>query len=235
MKDQELLQKTTIRFKFYKKNEFKYLSHLDIVGIINKAMRRAKIKIRYSQGYNPRPLLNFSPPTPLGIESGAEYGDIAVAGNMDADTFMRRVNRELMPQLKITGAKTLPEDAKKLMNDIAVILYVFKLNIPAGDDKKTGPALQELIDQIKSDPAVSSGIFKIDAVRDEGPGCIVFLKLFGYAKILKEEGNRIFKLNDFLSFFKGLLKSRGIIVENMVKEHCFVIRDDLLKTPMGVF
>ena len=54
-------------------------------------------------------------------------------------------------------------------------------------------------------------------------------------KILKEEGNRIFKFNDFLSFFNGLLKSRGITVENMVKKHCFVFRDDLLKTPMEVF
>ncbi len=235
MKDQKILQNSRIRFKFYKKNEFKYLSHLDIVGIINKAMRRAKIKVKYSQGFNPRPLQSFSPPTPLGIESEAEYGDITLLENMDSDTFKREVNEELMPQLKITEAIILPEDAKKLMNDIAVILYVFKLKMPAGEDKKNAIISQELIKGINTNPGSSGSIYKIDIIGTEDQGDIIFLKLFGYAKILEGEENKIFKFNDFLSFFIGLLKSSRITVESMVKKHCFVFKGNKLKTPIEVF
>ncbi len=230
MKGPKILQ-TRIRFKFYKINEFKYLSHLDIVGILNKALRRAKIKVRYSQGFNPRPAQSFSPPIPLGMESEAEYSDITVLHNMDGITFKRKLNEELLPQIKIIEAMIIPEDAKKLMNDIAISVYGFRLNISAVDEKKAGTALEEMINEVKGDP----GIFKIEAPETGETEGIVFLKLFGYAKILDGQGNKIFKLNDFISFFKGLAAGKGIVLESVVKKHCFVFRGDLLKTPMEVF
>lgn len=226
---------TRIRFKFYKINEFKYLSHLDIVGILNKALRRAKIKVRYSQGFNPRPVQSFSPPIPLGIESEAEYSDITVLHNMDGITFKRKLNEELLPQIKVIEAMIIPEDAKKLMNDIAISVYRFRLNISAVDDKKAGKVLGGMINEIKADPGITAGIFKIEAPEKGEADGTVFLKLFGYAKILDGQGNKIFKLNDFISFFKGLAAGKGIVLESVVKKHCFVFRGDLLKTPMEVF
>ena len=234
MKDQKISQ-TRIRFRFYKKNEFKYLSHLDIVGIINKALRRAKIRVRYSQGFNPRPVQSFSPPIPLGLESEAEYSDIMIVENMDSGTFMRKLNEELMPQLKITEAKIIPDDAKKLMNDIAITLYGFSLDLNAMDGKKTGTGLDGLISEIKASPGITGSIFKIDTVEVEGSDGIVFLKLFGYAKILEGLGNKIFKYNDFISILNGLAEKKGITLENAAKKHCFVFRGDILKTPMEVF
>src|SRR4030066_366198 len=75
MTEQKNVYETRIRFKFYKKDEFKYLSHLDISRIMIRAIRRAELEIKYSQGYNPKPKIGFSPPTPLGVESMAADAD----------------------------------------------------------------------------------------------------------------------------------------------------------------
>ena len=52
-------KETLFRFKFSKTGEYKYFSHLDIISIITRALRRARIRVKYSEGFNPRPKINF--------------------------------------------------------------------------------------------------------------------------------------------------------------------------------
>ena len=87
----DIIQQTTIRFKFYKKEEFKYLSHLDIIRILCRALNRAGFNVAYSSGYNPKPKIKFSAPTPLGIESFAEYGEVTVNDNINGNEFKERM------------------------------------------------------------------------------------------------------------------------------------------------
>jgi radical SAM-linked protein len=62
-----------ITAKFSKIDYSRFLSHLDLQTIINRAIKRAGFIINYSQGFNPHPILKMSPPIPLGIKSSAEY------------------------------------------------------------------------------------------------------------------------------------------------------------------
>jgi radical SAM-linked protein len=61
-----------LRFKFAKAGVLKYLSHLDMINIIIRAIRRSSILAKYTEGFNPKPKITFGPPIPLGIESQAE-------------------------------------------------------------------------------------------------------------------------------------------------------------------
>ncbi len=222
-----------IRFKFYKKDEFKYLSHLDISRIIIRALNRAGFNPVYSQGYNPRPKISFSNPTPLGVESFAEYGDVSIENNIEEEDFKKRINMELKEEIQVTEARKVPVKIDSLMSQIDISLYIFVL-----DTGNSGKARQEkfykgIVGLIrKSD--FSDSIFDLKKVTSGKATNIILLKLFGYAKIFKEKDNRIFKFNSFYLFLGDLLEKYGIKINDVKKEELFVIKGKSLKTPIEI-
>jgi len=225
---------TKIRFKFYKKDEYKYLSHLDITRMIIRALKRAGLGVKRTLGYNPKPRINFSLPTPLGIESLAEYSDVLLDGVIDADRFKKRINLQLKPQTQVTQAKKTAVETVNLMNDIAISLYNFELKLYSSDERQAERFCSEIKENLKAEYDFSSSIFDLKIIRDLENANIFFLKLFGYAKIFKQGGNEFFKLNDFNRFFKDWLKDYNIGIVSVRKEELFVIRENMLKTPMEV-
>ncbi|MDD5621597.1 MAG: TIGR03936 family radical SAM-associated protein [Actinomycetota bacterium] len=235
MTEQENVCETRIRFKFYKKDEFKYLSHLDISRIMIRAIRRAELEIKYSQGYNPKPKIGFSPPTPLGVESMAEYADVLLEGNIDERTFKKKLNSELKPQMLISEARIITEKTENLMNAAAVVLYGFELHICSSDNKgMPGRFYTGLKKDLTTGPDFCNSIFDLKIITAEGSSDIILLKLFGYVKIFKEENNEIFKFNNFYGFFENWLKKYCIDIKNVKKEELFVLCGGILKTPMEV-
>lgn len=235
MTEQKNICETRIRFRFCKKNEFKYLSHLDISRIMIRAIRRAELEIKYSQGYNPKPKIGFSPPTPLGVESMAEYADVILEGNIDEGTFKEKINLELKPQMLVSEAKKVMEKIDNLMNAAAVVLYGFELHICSSDDKSL---LKRFYAGLEEDLTTCSdfchSIFDLKTIPAEGSSDIILLKLFGYAKIFKEENNEIFKFNNFYIFFENWLKDYHVDIKDVKKEELFVLSGGILKTPMEI-
>jgi radical SAM-linked protein len=222
-----------IRFKFYKKDEFKYLSHLDIIRIILRALRRAGLKIEYSMGYNPKPRIVFSPPIPLGIESLAEYSDVLINENIGGQEFAERVNLQLGPQIQITKARKAALKTPNLMSDIAVSLYVFSFEPACPGSSILKESYKIIKDDLKKS-GFSRSIYDLKVEQDGADPHIFFLKLFGYAKIFKEGNNKFFKFNDFYKYFIGRLKDYSMSVREVRKEELFVMRKNILKTPMDV-
>ncbi len=220
------MQYQKIRFKFTKTGEFKYLSHLDMARFIIRALAREDIKLEYSQGFNPKPRINFSNPTPLGVESLAEYSDIALAEYYGAHEFRQNLNKQLKGKLKIVQAGTIKEKAKSLMADIAVVLYSFKLIIPGENN------LNQLSSQLGSIEDIKNSIYQFKF--GSGEGNFSLLKLYGYAKILKNQNNGIFKYNYFYDYFTDMTKKYSIDIYSVVKEEMFVLREGTLMAPMEV-
>ncbi|OGC16130.1 hypothetical protein A3J90_03440 [candidate division WOR-1 bacterium RIFOXYC2_FULL_37_10] len=48
-----------IKIKYSKGDEIKYISHLDLIRALERAIRRAGLPIAYSQGFNPRMLISY--------------------------------------------------------------------------------------------------------------------------------------------------------------------------------
>lgn len=61
---------------YTKKNEARYIAHLDLTRVFDRALRRAQIDVAYSEGFNPHPKIAFGPPLPVGVESMREFVDI---------------------------------------------------------------------------------------------------------------------------------------------------------------
>ncbi len=71
-----------IRVKFSKAGELVYISHLDLVRTMTRAIKRAKIPVKYTEGYNPIPKLIFATPLSVGCSSVCEFLDFKITSDM---------------------------------------------------------------------------------------------------------------------------------------------------------
>ncbi len=112
-----------IRIRFFKTGRAKYISHLDLVRFFGRAFKRAGIPLWYTEGFNPRPYMNFSMPLTLGAEGLNEAVDIRLIEDMDFDEIIRRM-REVMPE--DIGISSISEPKHK-MTEIAESQYLFEI------------------------------------------------------------------------------------------------------------
>ncbi len=91
-----------VRIWFSKQGRIKYVSHLDIMRCMTRAVRRADIPLWYTEGFNPHPYLNFLQPMPLGVEGLNEPLDIRIEGEISDEEIMNKLNAVLPVGIKIT-------------------------------------------------------------------------------------------------------------------------------------
>ena len=88
----------SVRIVFSKEGHTAFISHLDLIRCISRAMSRANLPVYYTQGFNPQPYLVFSPPLSLGYIGKAEICDFSVTDDaMSLKEVMDRLNA-VMPQ-----------------------------------------------------------------------------------------------------------------------------------------
>ena len=81
---------TMLVIRYSKTDGAEYISHLDTLRHLQKILKRAKIKVEYSKGYNPHMLIYMSAPLGVGIKSMAEYALIET--DCDAQEFITLFN-----------------------------------------------------------------------------------------------------------------------------------------------
>ncbi len=120
-----------IKGKFTKTKNLKYISHLDTLRLFQRAVRRAKIPIKYSEGFNPHPKITFSFPLALGIESIGEYFEMELEERINEDTFINKMNSVLPEDMKVLKA-VYTNDKESLM--ALSVWSEFILNIELYED-----------------------------------------------------------------------------------------------------
>lgn len=112
-----------VRIKFAKYGVMKFIGHLDMMRFFQKAIRRAKIDVRYSEGFSPHQIMSFAAPLGVGIESFGEYLDIEVH-SMDSPEAMRQaLNAAMVEGVEILSVNVLPDQAKNAMASVAAASY----------------------------------------------------------------------------------------------------------------
>ncbi|MDD5131385.1 MAG: TIGR03960 family B12-binding radical SAM protein [bacterium] len=117
-----------IRVKFSKKGEAKYISHLELMVMFNRALRRARIPMAYSQGFNPHPKMSFGPPLAVGFESEAELVDIELTIYSELSTMIKNLSREMPPGIDLMEGQEVPLVTKSLSASIIGADYVIVID-----------------------------------------------------------------------------------------------------------
>jgi hypothetical protein len=100
--------------KYRKEDAASFLSHREAMRAMEMALRRSEIPMVFSEGYSPRPRMSFSPALPLGIAAEAEYLEVAVDGEVDAEEVRDRLNLFLPQGLRISEVQLLAPTMPKL-------------------------------------------------------------------------------------------------------------------------
>jgi len=95
--------------KFQKKEDVKFISHLDMQRLFQRALRRAKLPCTYSQGFNPHLFISFACALPVGVCSDAEYVEVQLEKFVHPDECLNRLNEVLPLGVKILKAVKLDD------------------------------------------------------------------------------------------------------------------------------
>ena len=100
-----------IRIALKKGEAIKYVGHLDFGRAIERALRRAKLPVAYSVGFNPHMRLSFGPALGVGIASEAEYVDVEMTEAVAAKQFSQSLSEKLPPGLALVEARQVSSTA----------------------------------------------------------------------------------------------------------------------------
>ncbi len=118
--------------KYKKVGRLKFISHLDTIRLLQRAIRRAGIKILYSQGYNPHPKFSFAMPLSLGLETYGDYIEIELEDSENPNTIKERLNKVLPEYFQVVDTKE-SENSKTLAARLKYVLYKIDLELENTD------------------------------------------------------------------------------------------------------
>lgn len=115
--------------QFHKDSSICRISHLDTMRAVQRALRRSGVPLRYSEGYNPHPVLAFASALGVSLCSEAEYMDVGLSQDMDADAFFQVLAPQMPAGMKLVGAHTVDDGYPALMSITAFADYSVDLAV----------------------------------------------------------------------------------------------------------
>lgn len=92
-----------------KTGDLRFISHLDLQKLLERALRRAKIPFAFTEGFNPRPKMKWLMPLPLFYESNHELMHLELSDYLKFDDLQikSKINEQLPKELKIKSLSTI--------------------------------------------------------------------------------------------------------------------------------
>ena len=90
-----------LRVNFSRGEEVKFLSHLDLMRLWERALRRAGLTLAYSEGFSPHPRISIAAPLSVGVTSEAELMDILLNQWISPEAFTSMITKQLPPGIAI--------------------------------------------------------------------------------------------------------------------------------------
>ena len=83
----------------------KYISHLDLMRLFMRAMRRADLPLKMTEGFNPHPKFSIKRALKLGLESENEEASVVLKEPISPEDFKERLQRQLPEGIEIKDAQ----------------------------------------------------------------------------------------------------------------------------------
>lgn len=131
------------RIEYGEHDDLRFIGHLDLARAWERTFRRASIELAYSQGFNPRPRLNFGIPLPLGCTSQADLVEAWLLAPIDPDQLVARLQAAAPPGLRIERAVRIEHEQPKLQRLIRAA--EFEVPLPAGELEGLAGRIDELL------------------------------------------------------------------------------------------
>lgn len=118
-----LERRVTALITYCKTGLLRFLGHLDLARAMDRAIRRAKLPVEYSQGFSPHARVSFSAPLPVGVAGEAEFMALDLAAEWTAEAVVRGLNRQLPEDLKVGAGQVLRRPKRSFFSDFEAADY----------------------------------------------------------------------------------------------------------------
>jgi len=107
------------RLHYRRDEKLRFISHLDILRMFERSLRRARVPVVFSEGYNPHPKMSFGPSLATGMTSDAEYVDFQFYDQKNPIDFIKRLSPQLpggCEIIDVSVCENKPEALNKVIN-----------------------------------------------------------------------------------------------------------------------
>ena len=124
-----------LRVRFCRGEELKFISHLDIIRLWVRALRRAGIPLEYTEGFSPHPRISLAVPLSVGVTADNELMDIFVTRAVSPHWFMDTVNRQLPDGLKVLEASPIGLNVPSLQSQVRFTQYQVEVKTDKSEEE----------------------------------------------------------------------------------------------------
>ena len=121
-----------IRLRFAKYGDMALVSHLDLLRLFDRVVRRAGLPISFTNGFHPSPRIIPASALSLGITSDGEIMDFELTERMNLEDFQTRLAAQLPKDLPVVSVEELP--IKALAATASLEQAEYRLNIGFSED-----------------------------------------------------------------------------------------------------
>lgn len=122
-------QPLRIRMTYAKLGNLRFVGHLDLQRLFERALRRTNIPLRYTQGFNPHLRINLASALPLGFIGEAEQMDFWLDQNIPLDEIRHRFSKSLPAELLLKDLQAIDNRLPSLQ--AALLSSDFEIELPA--------------------------------------------------------------------------------------------------------
>jgi radical SAM-linked protein len=123
------------RITFSKSGPLRYIGHLDLQTLWERAARRAGLPLAYSQGFHPQPKITFASALPLGFSSRAEVMDIRLQSDVALEELPRRLAGALPAGIVVLEVHQVDDAEPALQTQVRSAEY--EVTLLDGADRST--------------------------------------------------------------------------------------------------
>jgi radical SAM family uncharacterized protein/radical SAM-linked protein len=119
-----------VRLQLTKLGRAKMVAHLEYLTMFQRAVRRAGLPVRFSQGFHPTPKVSYLEALPMGVESEAELVDLELFEPLAAEEVARRLNATLPEGFLVVAAEIPAAGVPSPSASVAASIY--RVPLPVG-------------------------------------------------------------------------------------------------------
>ena len=112
-----------LRVRFKRGEEIKFISHLDLIRLWQRALHRARLPLTYSKGFSPHPRISLAVPLAIGVTSEAELADIFLDKPVSPHFFSAALSQQLPPGIEIVQVYPIPPHQPSLQSQASFAEY----------------------------------------------------------------------------------------------------------------
>jgi radical SAM-linked protein len=124
-----------LRLKFSRGEELKFLAHLDLMRLWERALRRAGLPLAYSEGFSPHPQIALAAPLSVGVTSQAELMDVFLSRWIPPQSFTAQASKQLPRGIDLLEVWPVGPKAPSLQSQIRFIEYKVEVKAEQGREE----------------------------------------------------------------------------------------------------